>query len=114
MIKRLNSFRILCKSIIILTPLFLCSCGLNDNTFEVEAEGAAAAELTLCDKITDLERVGSKFTTTQEITCEGHGAISVHFLSGPSIDCIVGYVTPGLVQYHRFEVKDKQCIELLD
>jgi hypothetical protein len=97
------------RAILFLSPLLVAGCDRTANTFEVRAEGAASAELTLCGQFTRLERTDGKFTGTLPIRCEGDGAIKVSFPDRPPVSCPIGYVTPGAAQSFKFEVENGRC-----
>jgi hypothetical protein len=97
------------KAGILLILLVMAGCDRAVNTFEVNAPGAASAELQLCGKATSLKRSGDKLTVTRAISCEGEGVIIVHFPNRAPVSCHIGYVTPGAVQSFQFKVDDGQC-----
>jgi len=94
---------------LLLLPLLLIGCDRTANTFEVQAPGAASAELRLCGRTTSLQPSGGKLAASRAITCEGEGDITVRFPKRPPVGCHVGYVTPGAAQDFRFKVDGDRC-----
>lgn len=92
--------------------MMLVSClPIVEDTFEVDVGDAAArsAVLILCSSTRRLERRGRVFIGSQPIDCEGSGSIRVELEQG-SVECVVGYITPGLEPVHwKFEIRGRSC-----
>jgi len=97
------------RAIVLLIPLVAMGCDRVPNAFEVQAAGAVSAELTLCGRSTELTQTGEKFAGSVSIRCEGDGVIKVSFPNQQTVNCTVGYVTPGAVQSFKFKVENGRC-----
>lgn len=93
-----------------LIPLLVAGCDNPSSSFEVEAPGAVSADLTLCDEVIPLERMGDRFVGVYPVNCEGSGVIKVSFADQRSVDCPIGYATHGAAQNFRFKIEDGRCI----
>ena len=97
------------RALVLLIPLLAMGCDRVANSFEVQAVGAASAELTLCGQSAQLTRLGEMFAGAIPIRCEGDGVIRVHFPNQQAVECTVGYVTPGAVQSFKFKIENGRC-----
>ena len=89
----------------------LSACSKVENTFVVsdEEKRVTEANLLLCGTATPLRRNGNQLSVGAEINCEGAGRITLRYASGEEYNCIVGYVTPGLVQNFTYRATEKGC-----
>ncbi len=102
-----------CRMRVTLPLLFSVIAGCSDveNTFQVEAlDGQPeAAVLSLCGSETALRQEGRMFSGSRAIDCEGSGQIRLGYADGTTVECPIGYVTPGAEQRWRFEARNRQC-----
>lgn len=100
---------VLMRATVLLIPLVAMGCNRVANAFEVQGAGAVSAELTLCGQSTELKQTGEKFAGSISIRCEGDGVIKVRFPNQQTVNCAIGYVTPGAVQSFKFKVENGRC-----
>jgi hypothetical protein len=68
-----------------------------------------SAVVELCDRSTEMERVGKSLRASVLVNCEGGGHIRVT-AGDQRIICPIGYVTSGLDPRHwRYRVRDGAC-----
>ncbi len=76
---------------------------------EDEQRAVVAATLLLCGEEAPLQRSGGRLSVSKAIDCEGGGRIALRYASGSEHDCIVGYVTPGVVQSFTYRATENGC-----
>jgi len=89
----------------------LASCDRYDDTFTVnDPDGLAkSAVLQLDGEDQPLERDDRRFSTTRRIRRDADGRIRVVYADGRTVDCPIGYVTPGVGRRWNFRLTRSGC-----
>lgn len=90
----------------------LSACSRGENRFVVEDDQSLviAANIELCDSVVPMDRTGDRFIGSVAINCEGSGHIKLRYASGDEHDCLIGYVTPGIIQSITYQATAQGCV----
>lgn len=90
----------------------ISGCASPPHRFAVEDNDAVSATLTLNggfeSKSTQLVRRGGVWRGELNAR-DANGRIRLVYEDGRTVDCVIGYVTNGQYERHRFEVADGVC-----
>ncbi len=80
----------------------------HSHIFEVSAEDAREASLTIYNETTAMDRSGSSFIGHRS-GGDGSGHIDIVYPDGRRLSCPIGYVTSGEPEPHRYVIRNGQC-----
>ena len=99
------------RKALLLSLAALASCDRYQDTFTVSDPSglAKSAVLQLDGNDQPLERDGKRFSTARRIGRDADGRIHVVYADGRTVDCPIGYVTPGAAQRWNFRLTSLRC-----
>jgi len=102
------------RKAVLLCAIALASCTGKSDTFTVGDPDrlAKSAVLQLDGHAQSLTRDRKRLSTARQITRDGHGRVLVTYMDGRTVDCPIGYVTPGAAQRWDFRLKPASCERL--
>jgi len=82
-------------------------------TFRVDVdESASAGTLTLNNQSANLELSADGTFVGRWNGSDASGKIEITFPDGSKTQCLVGYVTHGMIEVQRFSIKKRQCVQV--
>ena len=80
------------------------------HVFEVVAQGAARAVLTLNGETGDMSGTEHGFEASRP-PVGGSGEIGIFYADGRHVTCAIGYVSAYDLEPHRFVVEEGRCLQ---
>ena len=102
------------RTILLISIVALASCNAEPDTFTVDDPNgfAKSAVLQLDGDGQPLGFRDGRFSATRRIGRDADGRIHVLYADGRTVDCPIGYVTPGAEQHWNFRLTKTTCESL--
>ena len=99
------------RGTLLLSVVALVSCSSGTDTFKVDDPNglAKSAVLQLDGHEQPLEHDRKSFSTKRRIMRDADGRVRVLYTNGRTVDCPIGYVTPGAAQRWTFQLTPTAC-----
>jgi len=99
------------RKALLLCAVALVSCTGKSDTFTIaDPNGLAkSAVLELDGHVQSLTRNSKRLSAVRQIRRDAHGRILITYADGRTVDCPIGYVTPGAAQRWDFRLTPTAC-----